>query len=67
MCIFQKPPSPKPAPPPPNPADAAAAAEQEQQRRAAAGAAYGRRSTMLTNLTDAQAATPVGRKTLLGQ
>jgi hypothetical protein len=42
-------------------------AADEQRRQAAAAARTGRRSTMLTSLTDAQAGAPVTRKRLLGE
>ena len=66
MCFMSKIPDPKPAPPPPNPnlanAEAARVAKEQAQR----GAATGRASTLLTSLSDSEAAAPARKKTLLG-
>lgn len=68
MC-FKSPklPKPKPAPSPPDPSKATFENVAEQRRQAAASSAGGRRSTMLTNLSDAEAGMPVLKKKLLGE
>jgi hypothetical protein len=68
MC-FKSPklPDPKPAPPPPDPRQATFANVAEQRQQAARAAQSGRRSTMLTNLSDSEAGAPVLKKKLLGE
>lgn len=68
MC-FKTPklPDPKPAPPPPDPKQATFANVAEQRRQAAASQAGGRKSTMLTNLSDTEVGVPVQKKKLLGE
>jgi hypothetical protein len=68
MC-FKSPklPDPKPAPPPPDPRQATFANVAEQRLQAARAASSGRRSTMLTSLSDSEAGAPVLKKKLLGE
>ena len=67
MCIFPKMPEPQKAPAPPSPSAAQYENANVARERAIAGAASGRKSTMLTSITDDEAKTPVRRKTLLGE
>lgn len=68
MC-FKSPklPDPKPAPPPPDPKAATFANVAEQRRQSAASQAGGRKSTMLTSLSDTEVGVPVQKKKLLGE
>lgn len=66
MCFMSKIPDPKPAPPPPDPNRANAEAARVAKEQAQRGRAAGRASTMLTSLSDAEAAAPARKKTLLG-
>jgi hypothetical protein len=64
---FMSIPKPKPAPAPPQKSAGEIAAVNDQRQRSYAASQSGRRSTMLTRLSDEEANMPVARKRLLGE